>query len=120
MVYGETMIKKILPIDILSSLSLEMIPVVSKYNTACCATCGTAMPIINKIEDFPPIEYYLYTNPPMFKGAFEGIIFKINGLFCCNNHENMIEFIVSLDLLRNRLAADKLTYLLSSLKGEAL
>jgi len=114
------MTKKILPIDILSSLSLEMIPILSEYNKACCATCGTAMPTIDRIEDFPPIEYYLYTNPPMFKGAFEGIIFKINGLFCCNNHENMIEFIVSLDLLRNRLAADKLTYLLSSLKGEAL
>jgi hypothetical protein len=114
------MIKKILPIDILSSLSLEMVPVLSNYNTACCATCGTAMPTIDKIEDFPPIEYYLYTNPPMFREGFEGIIFKINKLFCCYNHENMIEFIVSLDLLRDRLAKDKLTYLLSSLKGEAL
>jgi hypothetical protein len=105
--------KKYIPKEIVSSLSLVMIPIISQYNSSCCATCGTPMPFLKTIEEFPPIEYSLnfYAAP-----SLNGLLFTVRKLFCCNDHENMIEVLVTLDLLEDYLSPTEYNSLLDNLK----
>lgn len=103
--------KKYVPKELVASLSLAMSPVVAQYNSSRCDTCGCALPLLKTIEEFPPIEYSLYTST-----AFNGLFFTIRKLFCCNDHENMIEVLVTLDLLEDYLAPFDYDKLLKNLQ----
>ena len=107
------MTKKYIPKELVASLSLALGPVVSHYNSSRCATCETPMPLLKTIEDFPPIEYSLRLYAA---DSLNGLLFTIRALFCCNDHENMIEVLVSLDLLEDYLSPTEYNQLLANLQ----
>jgi hypothetical protein len=71
------------------------------------------MPLLRTIEEFPPIEYSLRCYAA---DSLNGLLFTIRALFCCNDHENMIEVLVTLDLLEDYLSPFEYSSLLNNLK----
>lgn len=77
--------------------------ILDHYKTQVCAKCGGKLPEINKIEDFPLVEFQ-----PYFDGwedeegdyhSVRALDLCIQEIYCENDHENILQIMIPYDLI---------------------
>jgi hypothetical protein len=112
--------KKQIPSDAEKELFKILEPFIFKqYKSEICAKCGGKMPIINKMEDFPLIEYQ-----PFFDSwedeegkyhSIRAIDLCIQEVYCENNHENILQVMIPYDLILDQVDEKTFNNIMSSL-----
>jgi hypothetical protein len=93
--------------------------ILGQYSREVCAKCGGKMPVINKIEEFPLIEFQ-----PYFDGwedeegeyhSIRLIDLCIQEVYCENDHENILQVLIPYDLILDQVGAETFNNIMSSL-----